>query len=300
MTEPAVAEAGIPVWTSEKSDREAVLGILEKHHGERGGLIAVLGEIQAKYSYLPEDALRIVSEEMGRPLVDIYGAATFYHSFSLKPRGKHLVSACLGTACHVRGAPRVVEELKQQLGIEAGETTQDKEFTLETVNCLGACALGPIVVADGQYFSNVRTTQVTEILDKTREGPDKVDINSDERFFPLEVGCPRCNHSLMDEKHLVDGLPSIRFTISFNGQHCALNRSSLYGSHNSVCETEIPPGTVVDFFCPNCHAELVSASSCAECGTPMTPVAVRGGGILQVCKRWRCKGRRLDLNGVNV
>jgi NADH-quinone oxidoreductase subunit E len=103
-------------------------------------------------------------------MVDIYGVARFYRSFSLKPRGKHLICACLGTACHVRGAPSVVEEFERQLNIKAGQTTADKEFTLETVNCLGACALGPIVVVDNHYFSNVDMAKVKHILEKVRVG----------------------------------------------------------------------------------------------------------------------------------
>ena len=126
-----------------------VAGILDRHEGDRGGLISILEDIQARYSYLPAEALKTVADATGRSLVDIYAVATFYKSFSLKPRGKHVCTVCTGTACHVRGAPTVAQEFERQLGINAGETTPDKEFTLETVNCLGACAAGPIVVVDG-------------------------------------------------------------------------------------------------------------------------------------------------------
>src|SRR3972149_3511391 len=102
--------------------------ILEKHRDGHGGLISILEEIQAVYSYLPREALEEVARRTGRSLVDIYGVATFYTAFSLEPRGKHLVSCCLGTACHVRGGPAVAEELERQLGIKAGETTPAKEF----------------------------------------------------------------------------------------------------------------------------------------------------------------------------
>jgi len=158
-----------------EEDSPEVLGILAKHRRQRGGLIAVLEDIQATYGYLPEEALRTVGDETGRSLVDIYGIATFYHCFTLQRRGRHVVSACLGTACHVRGAPRVVEEFERQLGVKAGQTTPDGEFTLETVNCLGACALGPIVVIDGHYFSNVSLTQVNGMLDKARAGIPQVE-----------------------------------------------------------------------------------------------------------------------------
>lgn len=148
-------------------ETDEILSIVDKHEDDRGGLISVLEDIQAKYSYLPPEALKLVADATGRSLVDVYGVATFYKSFSLKPRGKHLCLVCKGTACHVRGAPRVEEEFTRQLKIRAGETTPDKEFTLETVNCLGACALGPVVVVDGHYFSNVRSTRVKPIIEKT-------------------------------------------------------------------------------------------------------------------------------------
>ena len=113
------------IYAEEEVDLKDILRILENHNEDRGGLIAILEEIQAEYGYLPEKSLRIASEKTGRSLVDVYSVATFYRSFSLKPRGKHLVCACLGTACHVRGAPRIVEELETQLGVQAGETTED-------------------------------------------------------------------------------------------------------------------------------------------------------------------------------
>lgn len=160
------------------ADLKDVIGILEKQDENSGGLIAILEEIQAQNGYLPEQALRTVSERMGYSLVDIYGIATFYRSFSLQPRGKHLITVCLGTACHVRGTQRIVEELERQLGIDVGETTPDGEFTLETVNCLGACALGPIVVVDGVYFSNVDTPKVKQILEKIRAGMQEVEASA--------------------------------------------------------------------------------------------------------------------------
>lgn len=256
----------------------------------------MLQEIQALYSYLPEDALSIVAERMDRSLVDIYGVATFYKSFSLTPRGKHLCSACLGTACHVRGAPKIAEELEKQLAVKAGQTTDDREFTLETVNCLGACALGPIVVVDGHYFSNVITSKVKEIISETRAGFDKIQIKTDERIFPVEVSCSRCNHSLMDQNYLIDDCPAIRVTVSFGRKHGWLRLSSLYGSYNVEAEYEIPLNEVLNFFCPHCHAELTGASECAECGAPMVPMIVRGGGIVQICSRRGCKGHLLDLS----
>ena len=158
------AETGPP----ENGDLKDVLAILDKHNENGHGLIAILEEIQRQYGYLPETAVRMVGKRTGRSLVDIYGVATFYRSFTLQPRGKHLICACHGAACHVRGAPRVVLEFERQLGIKTGETTPDKEFTLEAVNCLGACALGPVVAIDGHYFSNVDTAGVKRTLKKSR------------------------------------------------------------------------------------------------------------------------------------
>jgi NADH-quinone oxidoreductase subunit E len=274
-----------------------VAQIVERHLGERGELITILEEIQAKYSYLPEEALRVVAERTGRSLTDIYGVATFYKWFSLKPRGRHLLTCCLGTACHVRGAPRIADELSRELGVRAGETTADGEFTLETQNCLGGCALGPIVVADGHYFSNVATSAIPHILERTKEGLDRVDARTDVRVFPVEVSCARCNHTLMDPGSQLDGQPAIRVTISFGQHHGWLLLSSLYGSYTIEAQHEIPFDEVANFFCPHCHAELRGAADCAMCGAPMVPMIVRGGGVVQVCARRGCRAHMLDLNG---
>jgi len=281
-------------------DTQAISKILNKHDKQHGGLISILEDIQAKYSYLPEDALELVAEKTGRSLVDIYGVATFYKSFSLKPRGKHLISVCLGTACHVRGGKKVAEEIQNQLKIKSGETTADRQFTLETVNCLGACALGPVVVVDGHYFSNVTKSKVYDILEKARTGLDKIDIKTDERVFPVEVSCARCNHSLMDSRQVIDGHPVIRVTVSFGQKHGWLSLSSVYGSYTVDTEFEIPKDTVVHMFCPHCHSELIGGAICGECGAPMVPMIVRGGGVVQICARKGCKGHILDLVGTTV
>jgi NADH:ubiquinone oxidoreductase subunit E len=279
---------------------EPIERLVDSLRNERGGLIAILEKIQAKYSYLPEEALRTVAQKTGHSLVDIYGVATFYKSFSLKPRGRHLVSVCLGTACHVRGGPAVAAEFQKRLKVKPGETTVDRQFTLETVNCLGACALGPIVVVDGHYFSNVRVAEVPSILSRTLEGLDKVEIKTDERIFPVEVSCPRCNRSLMDPETLVDNHPSIRVVVSFARQHGSLRLSCLYGSYAIVSDHEVPEDTVLNFFCPHCHGELAGATDCPRCGAPMVPMIVRGGGMVEICSRRGCKEHRLDLSGVNL
>jgi len=279
---------------------ETISSIVEKNRGKPGELISILEEVQARYSYLPREVLEKVAKETGRSLVDIYGVATFYKAFSLSPRGKHLISACLGTACHVRGGPAIAQEIEKQLGVKPGETTPDKEFTFETVNCLGACALGPVVVVDGHYFANVKTSMVPGILEQARTGLDVVRVDTDERIFPVEVSCGHCNHSLMDMEHQIDGHPSIQVTSSFGNRHGWLCISSLWGSYNVDSLYEIPEDTIIRFFCPHCHAELIGGSLCGDCGAPMVPMIVRGGGIIQLCSRKGCKGHILDLRGTTV
>lgn len=287
--------AGEKCIETDEIDSKDVLEIIDKHEGRHGGLMGILGEIQETYGFLPENALRIVGERTGRSMVDIYGVATFYRSFSLKPRGKHLICACLGTACHVRGAPRIVDELIHQLGIEPGQTTEDKEFTLETVNCLGACALGPVVVIDGHYFSQVTKARVRHLLDQATRGFDSVDVGKDERIFPIEVNCPHCNHSLMDESHTIDCYPSIKLNITINGSDTCLRLSCLYGSYNYFSEVPVPDNAIVRFSCPKCCVDLPSTSDCWICGAPMAPMLVQGGGILRICSRRTCKNHILDL-----
>jgi len=272
-----------------------ILRILEKHTEDKGRLIAILEEIQDEYGYLPEKSLRIVSDKTGCSMVDVYGVATFYRSFSLTPRGKHLICACLGTACHVRGAPWVVEEFERQLGIKAGQTTEDKEFTLETVNCLGACALGPVVVIDGHYFSKVKKSRVSQLLEGAQNGFGKLQIEKDERIFPINVSCPHCNHSLEDETFTIDGYPSIKVTISFDHKQGWLSLSCLYGSYNFVSEFDVSTGSVVSFLCPHCGVEFPSTLDCSVCSAPMVPMLVDGGGIVQICSRRGCKNHLLDL-----
>ena len=283
------------VHSQEQVDSKDILKILEKHDQDRGGLIAILEEIQSEYGYLPEASLRIVGEKTGRSLVDIYGVATFYRFFSLQPKGKHLICACLGTACHVRGAPRIVAELEQQLGIKAGHTTPDKEFTLETVNCLGACALGPVVVIDGHYFSKVGKSKVKQLLEQAREGFDKFDIGKDERIFPVEVSCPHCNHSFKDKTFAIDGYPCLKINVATEHKVGWIRLSCLYGSYSLSTEFEIPKGTVVNFICPHCNSQIRSTSDCSQCGASMIPMLVDGGGIVQICSRRGCKNHMLDL-----
>lgn len=269
--------------------------LIKSRENSLGGLISILEEIQSRHGYLPQDALRHVAAETGRSLTDVYGIATFYKAFSLKPRGKHIVSVCLGTACHVRGAQKILEEFRRQLGVAPGDTTPDREFTLETVNCLGACALGPTVVIDGCYFSHVTAPGIKGIIERARRGLKMVDVKSDERIFPLNVACLQCGHSLMDSQYLVDERSSIRINVS-SGDTCGwLRLSCLYGSHSIASEHEIPQGSKVSFCCPHCHEELGSAWNCPDCGAPMVQMGVRNGGRIAICSRRGCQNHMLDL-----
>jgi NADH:ubiquinone oxidoreductase subunit E len=145
-------------------DADKIKTIVNRYSNNRDSLISMLQDIQAEERYLPEEALREVASQLDLPLIQVYGVATFFKAFSLEPRGEHLVSVCMGTACHVRGAPAVLDEAKRQLGIEAGETSQDRKFTLETVSCLGACALGPIMVIDNKYHGQMGPGKVKKVL----------------------------------------------------------------------------------------------------------------------------------------
>ncbi len=154
-----------------------VKSFVTKYNKEKKALISILQNIQEEYNYLPQEALRIVSETLNIPLIDIIGVATFYRAFSLEPRGKHLVTVCMGTACHVRGGPKILEESERKLNIQAGETTKDKQFSLEVVACLGCCAIGPVVVIDGDYHAQTTIRKVGSILKKYMKKEKKNESN---------------------------------------------------------------------------------------------------------------------------
>ena len=140
-------------------------GIVDKYQGNESALIQVLLDIQRENRWLSKDALIWVSKKLGVPLTQIYHISTFYKAFSLVPKGRHSVSVCLGTACQVRGAPRLLDKVTEALKIKPGETSTDARFSLDTVNCLGCCALGPVMVVDGQYYSKPSTKEVEQIAD---------------------------------------------------------------------------------------------------------------------------------------
>jgi len=142
----------------------AVRGIIEKHQGHPAAAIAILQDLQKELMWLPESALRVTALRLGIPLTQIYGLATFYRSFSLKPRGRHLIQVCLGTACHVRGAPRIEQSILDNLGIEIGEMTEDEIFSVERVRCVGCCGLAPVVVIDQNFHGKLETKDVMKML----------------------------------------------------------------------------------------------------------------------------------------
>jgi len=147
--------------------------IINRYEGKESSILAILQDIQAKEKYLPKETLEHVGERLRIPINKIYRIATFYRAFSLTPRGRHEIVVCLGTACHVRGGQRIIDQFTMELGIRSGETTSDRKFTLETVNCLGVCAAGPVVAIDGQYFGKMSSIKVEDTLKKFR--PDKSD-----------------------------------------------------------------------------------------------------------------------------
>jgi NADH-quinone oxidoreductase subunit E len=138
--------------------------ILDRYQRDKGLLVSILQDIQSEYNYLPKETLELVSAGLSIPLSQVYSVATFFKAFSLKPRGRHMINVCLGTACHVRGAVKVLEKIERDLSIVSGETTKDGRFTLETVNCVGCCALGPVVIIDGEYFGQMRSDKVEPLL----------------------------------------------------------------------------------------------------------------------------------------
>jgi len=138
--------------------------IIKKHKGKPGGLIPVLEEAQVALGFLPMSVQKKIAQELNLPLSRVYGVVTFYSFFTMTPRGKHTVRVCLGTACYVRGGKAIKETLEKEFGIKEGETTPDRMFTLETIRCLGACGLGPVVVVDEDVHGRMKPSKVKEML----------------------------------------------------------------------------------------------------------------------------------------
>ena len=147
-------------------ENSRIAGLIEKYHNEDGTVIGLLQDIQEELGYLPEDVLRRVSSEIDVPLSRLFGLATFYSTFRLEPMGKHYIRTCVGTACHVKGAPFIVDTIERELDIKAGETTGDGKFTLDKVSCLGACALAPLVVINDEYYGKTDQRKISRIVER--------------------------------------------------------------------------------------------------------------------------------------
>ncbi|NQT84040.1 NADH-quinone oxidoreductase subunit NuoE [bacterium] len=147
-------------------DRVKIEEILHQHNGEKSALVSILQSTNAFYNYLPEGVLRYLSRQLDVPLSLIYRIATFYTAFSLKPRGRHIIRVCVGTTCHVKGAPLIIETLERKLGIKRGETTEDMAFSLEEVACLGCCGLAPVMTVGDDLYGKISQAEVTKILRK--------------------------------------------------------------------------------------------------------------------------------------
>ena len=143
--------------------------ILEKYPGEPRFLISLLQDVQANYRYISEENLNLVCDHAGVPATQAWSVATFYKAFSLEPRGEHEIKVCLGTACHLKGGQRLVDNLSRELGVLPGHTTPDLKVTLDTVNCLGACALSPVAVVDDTYYAMMTARKLDKILKKWSE-----------------------------------------------------------------------------------------------------------------------------------
>lgn len=145
---------------------QSVEKIIDRYGAKSSALIGILQDVQEKYHYLPKETLSLIKNRLNIPLINILSVATFYNIFTLKPRGRHLINVCMGTACHVKGAGKIMERLERELRIKAGETTRDLKFSLETVRCLGCCSLAPVMRVDSDTYGDLRQDKAIKILKK--------------------------------------------------------------------------------------------------------------------------------------
>jgi NADH-quinone oxidoreductase subunit E len=154
------------IQTILESNAEKVENLIESYVDKKEQLISLLQDVQAEFNYIPQDVLVRISQRLEIPLSQVFGVATFFRAFTLKPRGRHTITVCLGTACHIKGGQRLVDKMERDYNLKPGETTEDMRFSLETANCLGCCALGPVMVVDGKYESKVTPDKLDKILKK--------------------------------------------------------------------------------------------------------------------------------------
>jgi NADH:ubiquinone oxidoreductase subunit E len=150
----------------------AVRAIVRRYGGEKRAIILILQDLQERFRWLSPETLEAAARELGVAPAHVFSVATFYKSFSLAPRGRHLCTVCMGTACHVRGGAAILEHFERKLGIRAGQTSADREYTLERVNCLGACALAPLAVVDGRYHGQMTESKADKVLSSMKGTPD--------------------------------------------------------------------------------------------------------------------------------
>ncbi len=159
-------------------NRDTIQSILLDKGNDPFDVIEALQDVQEAFGYLPEEAVCSVSDRLSVPLIEVFRLANFYKSFSLKPRGRHLITVCMGTACHVQGAPKLVDHVLNQLQVKPGETTDDGVFAVETVNCIGACALAPVLIMDGRYYSQMTSKNLGSLIQAVREQDMKKVVNA--------------------------------------------------------------------------------------------------------------------------
>jgi len=150
-------------------DLKSVDLIVDKYQEKRTALISILHDVQDRYKYLPDEALKMVASRLRMDINEIYGVSTFYKSFTLVPKGKHSITLCLGTACHVRGGAKILRELKGLLHLEPGQTTEDRQFSLNVVNCLGVCAIGPVMMVDRKFYGEMNPLKAKRIIEKVNK-----------------------------------------------------------------------------------------------------------------------------------
>jgi NADH-quinone oxidoreductase subunit E len=150
-------------------NEERLTEILGKYEADQSTIIAVLQDIQAEFGFLPKDAIHTVSKEMNVPLSRVLSLATFFNAFSLKPKGRHPINVCMGTACHVRGAQLILEKLERELSISSGDTTEDGDFSLDEVRCVGCCGLAPVIMVNDEFHGKLSQTKVPGVLKKYKK-----------------------------------------------------------------------------------------------------------------------------------
>ncbi|NLX69550.1 MAG: NADH-quinone oxidoreductase subunit NuoE [Clostridiales bacterium] len=157
------------VLTQDKQKFAELQKVVEEYKGQEGSLMPILHTAQEIYGYLPLEVQNYIAEELGIPLTDVYGVATFYSQFTLKPKGQYKIGLCMGTACYVKGAQKVLDKLQEVLNIEVGDTTDDGKFTLEATRCLGACGLAPVMMINDQVYGRLTPDDIADIIAKYKD-----------------------------------------------------------------------------------------------------------------------------------